>query len=455
MSWRDHLNAYGELAGRYLRVWRHFWAERDRLRTGLLTEDEAEFLPAALAVQERPISPTARGLAWLLVIMVVTGLAWALFGRMDIVVNAAGKVVPSGRVKTIASVDTARVVALHVTEGQLVTAGQTLVELDTTPNDAQRDKAFGDAGEAALQLARNEALVHAIQAVRAPQMPTAQILQRRFGTEISPAKWRAAAEHVQGQYRDYATKLARLDVDIATYRDQLPLAAQQAQSYRELALTQDVARIDALAKEQAWLQLRGQLRDAQHQRAALIAETERAALDEIAAARRTVESSLKDAEHYQALSRLYILQAPVSGTVQQLTMHTVGGVVPAAQPLMQIVPQDGPVEIEAFIENKDKGFVHPGQSAAVKIDTYDYTKYGTLPAQVTHISQDAIEDERLGLIYSVKVLLDRMTLDVDGRTVRVTPGMATNVEIKTGDRRIIEYVLGPLVRHTHEAMNER
>jgi hemolysin D len=141
--------------------------------------------------------------------------------------------------------------------------------------------------------------------------------------------------------------------------------------------------------------------------------------------------------------------------VQQLTVHTVGGVVPAAQPLMQIVPKQGVVEVEAFMENKDVGFVQEGQEAQVKIDTFEYTKYGTVPAHVTHVSRDAIEDEKKGLIYSVKVALDRSTLDVDGKQVVLTPGMSATVDIKTGTRRVIEYVLSPLIQHGRESLHER
>jgi hemolysin D len=166
-------------------------------------------------------------------------------------------------------------------------------------------------------------------------------------------------------------------------------------------------------------------------------------------------ASAHDALKAASTSKLLILKSPVDGTVQQLNAHTVGGVVQAAQPIMQIVPHGGPVEVEAFIENKDKGFVHAGQKVEVKVDTFEYTKYGTLPGKVTHVSQDAIPDEKRGLLYAVKVLLDKSILDISGQPTPVTPGMAVNVEIKTGDRRVIEYVLSPLLRYTHEAGAER
>ena len=141
--------------------------------------------------------------------------------------------------------------------------------------------------------------------------------------------------------------------------------------------------------------------------------------------------------------------------MQQLTVHTVGGVVPAAQPLMLIVPKENQVEVEAFLENKDIGFVQEGQVAAVKIDAFDYTRYGTIPARVTHVSRDAIQDEKKGLIYSVKVMLDRPTITVEDKTIPLSAGMSVNVEIKTGDRRIIAYILSPLMQHQREALHER
>jgi hemolysin D len=141
--------------------------------------------------------------------------------------------------------------------------------------------------------------------------------------------------------------------------------------------------------------------------------------------------------------------------VQQLTAHTVGGVVSPAQPLMQIVPKQTRVEMDAFIENRDVGFVKEGQSAQVKIDAFEYTKYGTVPAKVTHVSRDAIQDEKKGLIYAVKVALDRPHMQVEGKHLPLSAGMSVNVEIKTGTRRVVEYLLAPLIQHQHEALHER
>lgn len=149
------------------------------------------------------------------------------------------------------------------------------------------------------------------------------------------------------------------------------------------------------------------------------------------------------------------LTSPVDGTVQQLVVHTVGGVVTPAQPVMVIVPRDNPLEVEAFLENKDIGFVKPNQDAEVKIETFQYAKYGTLHAKVMSVSHDAINDEKRGLIYSTRVKMDKANINVDGTSVSSSPGMAVSVEIKTGKRRVIEYFLSPLMQHTSESLRER
>lgn len=455
MSLKHRIQAHAELWAHYRRTFAHFWLHRSELSGKMLREDEAAFLPAVLSVQEMPPSNTARWIARLLILLVVVAFAWAIWGRMDIIVTASGKVIPSERSKTIAAVDTGSVVSLSVVEGQHVKAGDVLLQLDTAALDAERDRALGEKSEATMTLARNQALLEAVRRGHPPILATREQLNQQYGIAVDAGRWHAANHHVHGQWQDYTAKRRKLSDSVANYAEALPLATQQAASYKTLAATNDVS-LDAWQdKEQRRLQLQAQLQDAHNQREALTAEVSRQALDQIAEAQRIASASTQEARRAASTSRLLTLKAPVDGTIQQLSVHTLGGVVPAAQPIMQIVPSQGPLEVEAFIENKDKGFVHTGQLAAVKVDTFEYTKYGTLPGKVTHVSQDAIPDEKRGLIYAVKVLLDATTLDVKGVPTPITPGMAVSVEVKTGDRRVIEYVMSPLIRHTREALRER
>ena len=125
-----------------------------------------------------------------------------------------------------------------------------------------------------------------------------------------------------------------------------------------------------------------------------------------------------------------------------------------ADTLMVVVPVDAAPEVEAMILNKDIGFVNPGQDAEVKVETFPFTKYGTIDGTITQVSSDAIQDEKLGLIYSTRVKLARDTIRVENKTVRLTPGMAVTVEVKTGKRRVIEYFLSRLMRVTRKTRGD-
>ncbi|MFA8356916.1 HlyD family type I secretion periplasmic adaptor subunit [Burkholderia ubonensis] len=447
MSLRHRFQAWADLRQRYRECFVHAWRHRAAISPRKLNADEAEFLPAALSLQAQPVSPAGRWVARVLMLLIAAIVLWSVFGKVDIVVTAAGKIIPSGHTKTIASVEIASVKALHVREGQTVRAGDVLVELDARVVDSERDKARAEVLAARLQAARSRALIVAVDRGQMPSFPTMP--------DVPSELWREAEQHLHGQWQDYMAKRRRLEGEIQHATAALPLAAERASDYAMLARDNDVSRHAYLEKEQSRIDLEGQVAEARNQREALVAETRKVAQDALEEAEHKINDASQDAARAGAQSDLLKLVAPVDGTVQQLTVHTVGGVVPAAQPLMQVVPTQSMVEVEAFIENKDVGFIREGQDAAVKIDAFDYTKYGTVPAQVTHVSHDAIEDDKRGLIYSVKIVLDRASIAVESGRVALTPGMSVSVEIKTGTRRVIEYVLSPIIQHVKGSLHER
>ena len=447
MSIRNRLSAWADLFGRYNVEFRHFWALRHKLVMPSLLAHEAEFLPAALALQNKPVSPVGRWVARSMMLLVLVLFIWSVVGKLDISVNATGKIIQSDRIKSIASVETARVSGLFVKEGQPVSAGDILIELDARSSDSDRDRARGDLTLSLLQAQRSQALIVAIDTNKLPQLG-----------EVSGASGLVsmdAQRHLRAQWLDFNAKLQRIDGELLRNNQNLPLVAKRASDYAELLKTGDVSAHSYSEKKQALIDLEAQVRDARNQRVLLIAETRKLALDSLNEANRVISQSNQDVLRASVHSDLLRLVAPVDGTVQQLTVHTVGGVVSAAQSLMQIVPKQGAVEIEAFIENKDIGFIREGQSAEVKIDAFEYSKYGTIPSVVTRVSRDAIQDEKRGLIYGVKVVLDRSSIQVEGRQINLSPGMSATVEVKTGSRRVIEYVLSPLVQHTRESLRER
>jgi hemolysin D len=447
MSAKHRLQAFGELLKHYKAVFMAHWENRHNVRDKMFDETESEFLPAALSIQEKPVSKASRLLARVLVFLIIVLVTWATFGKIDIVVNASGKIIPSDRIKSIASVDTASVRTIYVTEGQKVKAGQVLVELDSAVFDTDSRKYAIDEDIARLQMARAEQIIRYVDTRKEPRLPAIEgFSAERIATEQN---------HLTSEYREFMAKLRRAESEVARYRDGLTLAAQKAKDYKELLKTGDVAQHQYVEKEEARLDMDGRLRDAENQRSMVIAETKRVAYDTLKDARRQANEAGHESKKAGEHSRLLKLIAPVDGTVQGLKVLTVGGVVPAAQELMTVVPDSGPIEADVSIESKDIGFVYLKQDAAVKIDAFEYTKYGLISGKVVRIARDAVQDEKRGLLYNAKVELAQNSMVVNGKTIILTPGMGVQVEIKTGSRRVIQYLLTPLLQHKRESLSER
>jgi hemolysin D len=460
---------------RYWAIFRHAWGERKGLDPRPRLRHETQFLPAALELQETPVSPAPRIAMWLLIGFACVAVLWAVFGQIDVVATAHGKIVPNDRTKVIQPIETAIVKAIHVADGQPVKAGEVLIELDTTSTAADSTRITNDLVAARLQAMRAKAVLAGIATgkvpalERIPDVPTVRFAQEQ--------------RMLEGQYGEYQAKLARIDADIARREAELrstqeivrkleqtaPIARQRALDFKGMVDENYASKHAYLEKEQVRIEQEGDLatqqsrikelaaaiQEGRSQRTALVAETRRLALDSLNESEQKTTTFTQDLVKADSRGRLMTLTAPVDGTVQQLAVHTVGGVVTPAQALMMIVPRDKALEVEAFLENKDIGFVNAGQEAEIKIETFQYTKYGTIHANVTHVSHDAIQDEKKGLIYSVRVNLDRATMQMEDKMVNLSPGMAVTVEIKTGKRRVIEYFLSPLLQYKHESLRER
>jgi hemolysin D len=476
------LGAARDLACQYIDVWRAAWRARERNAPQWST-GESEFLPAALALQRQPVSPLPRVAMSSIVVLLLIALLWAAFGEIDIVATAQGKIVPDGRAKTIQSIETAKITAIHVSDGKLVKAGDVLLELDSTISAADRVRLRDDWVESWLGAARARALLKSIDSGDVQRIDTRA--DTEVPVELMPPVSRVEQEQrlLDGEFAEFRSKLARLDAEIARsaaerqtvgavvrrLQSTVQIARSREADLDELAAKNYVSRHEYLEKQQVRIEQEGELAaqksrtgeidaaivSARRQRDELIASTRRTTLESLGAATQKAAEFRQEYIKADAHDRFMTLKAPVDGAVQQLMVHTVGGVVTAAQPLMVIVPGEHPAEIEAFLENKDIGFVSAGQHAAAKIETFLYTRYGTLPADVVSVSHDAIEDEKRGLIYAVRLKLRQSSMIVDGQRVALSPGMAASVEIKTGKRRLIEYFLSPLLTRVDESLHER
>ncbi len=457
--------------------------------------DELAFLPAALEIVETPPSPIGRAIGAVVIALFCLALVWASFGHVDIIAFATGKIVPSGRVKLIQPFDTGVVRAIRVHDGQAVKAGDVLIELDPTMTAAEADHIRSDLIAAQLDIARlRAALSDDVDPESAFQPPPGAspdliAMQRHFLVQ-QIAEYHAKLAALDGQR---AQKEAERDTTAAVI-DKLeadePIISQRVDIRKTLVDQQLGSRITYLETLQQLTEnqkdtavQKGRLEEANaaveaviETRAQAVAEFHRNLFSDLAEAERKAAGLTKDLARAQERAKLQILTAPVDGTIQQLSVHTVGGVVTPAQQLAVVVPSDAVLEIEATISNRDIGFVHVGQEAQIKVDTFNFTRYGLLHGRVLSLSPDAIAHDVPGdkpkpdvngaedassepkgqdLSYAARVSLDQTQIELDHARVNLSPGMAVTVEIKTGSRAVITYLLSPLLRYAHDSMHER
>ncbi|SER47332.1 hemolysin D [Pseudomonas cuatrocienegasensis] len=471
------MSAKRELINRYRQAWRHSWQQRKAMDAAPRLSHEVQFLPAALALQEKPVHPAPRYIQWALMLFAALTLLWACIGEIDVVATASGKIVPSGKTKIIQPSEVAVVKAIHVYDGQHVKAGELLVELDAQITGADVDRLKSDLLAAQVDRARASALLAAIEQRSEPPNLAALI------PDASPDAQQAAQRWVQGQYLELRSTLDQSDAEIeqrsaeiqsvrtsiASLNQTLPITRELAADYKRLLDKQFIAKHAYLEREQARLDQERELalqqariaelsaakKAAESQQNSVLAQTRRTMLDLQHEAEQRAAGLAQELKKAEQRNRLMHLTAPVEGTVQQLAIHTNGGVVTEAQPLMVIVPTDQPVEVEAMLENKDIGFVRPGQEVEIKVETFSFTKYGVVDGVVQSISNDAIEDEKLGLVYSARIQLKKNTIQVGENLIALSPGMAVRAEVKTDKRKVIDYFLSPLKQHTAESLSER
>lgn len=443
----------------------------------LTDRDIQSFRPAAIEIEQTPPSPLGRGILWAIIALFVISLLWACFGRIDIVATAQGKVIPSERVKTIQPLETAAVAEIHVREGQRVFAGDLLITLDTAITEADVRRLSQEWRDTALERRRLQALVDWFEGGRQkppvleidipefiPYLPKYQALLRQETAEIIAnlnAMEREAAR-MQAEYRMTEVEITKnrrllevLNERVSAYELMQRKKLGPRMEYLEVKQSQIEVEQDIGIQEARLQQLEASLAANKAQQEALIHQQHKSTLQQLQEAQTREASLLEEKIKAEQRSKQYHLMAPIDGTVQQLAVHTIGGVVTPAQELMLIVPEQSELEVEAFILNKDIGFVQEGQTAEVKIDTFNFTKYGVIDAELINLSDDAVQDEKLGLIYKARLRLKQDGLFVEDKYVRLSPGMSVMAEVKTGQRRIIEFFLSPLLRYKKDSLQER
>jgi len=449
---------------------------------------ELAFLPAALEIVESPPSPIGRAIGASIVALFCAALVWAWYGTIDIVASASGRIVPSDRSKVVQPFETGVVRAIRVSDGQAVKAGEVLIELDPTVNAADRDHLRDDLTAEQLNIARlRAALADRSDFSPPPGANLVLVNTQRQLLSNQATEHHAKIAALDSQLAQKEAAQATIAATIHKLQSMIPVIRPRVEMRESLMLQGLASRLTFLETLQQLIEQQEELsvqqshlREAEAEVTAIRetrgqseAEYRHSLSDELAKSEQKASGLAQDLIKAEQRTRQQQLTAPVDGVVQQLAIHTVGGVVTPAQSLLVVVPGDNRLEIEAMVSNRDIGFVHAGQQAEIKVDTFNFTRYGLLHGAVLSVSPDAIardapperpndaarsdssEPKGQELNYSARVSLDTAQMRIDDRMLDLSPGMAVTVEIRTGSRRILSYLLSPLARYARDSLRER
>ncbi|WP_213980511.1 HlyD family type I secretion periplasmic adaptor subunit [Sphingomonas sp. dw_22] len=448
-----------------------------RLRGGGLwdTQYTTEFLPAALEIVERPVSPTARLTAWVLLGGIAATLAWLAFGKVDVVAPASGRIGPVGDVKLVQSAEAGIVRRILVSEGQRVRKGQVLITLDPTISSAESDQVRATLLSAELEIARNRALIDALDGKGFHFVPPQAASPADIETHSSLA--RARLNEIQAMMagggsdrRAAMSASAEAEAQVQKLQQSLPLIDQQIAANEALAAKgyvsklrvvemrrQRIAETQDLAAARATVsRFAQQAHSASSTGVKSRAEARAQILHDLAKAEDDARSRRGELAKVGLRSSFREIRAPVTGTVSQLLVHTEGGIVEGAKPLMTVVPESAQLQLEVMVQNQDIGFVRAGMPVNVKLQAFPYTRYGTIPGVVEGLSADSVQvKEGEPPVYKARVSLSRSYMDADGRRIPLRAGLNATADIVTGRRTLLSYLVSPIVETSSEALHER
>lgn len=467
-----------------------------------MRRDDREFLPAALEIIEQPPSPIRLTLIWFFVLATFGALLWGWFGKIDIYAVAPGRIQPAGRSKVVQPLEPGKVATILVANGTRVRSGEPLIELDATETGVDLDLVTAELDGARAETVRRTVALDVVQSGQsssppipfADGLPQAVRYREKAMLDADLVLLTAQRASLEGQIAERASQKARFQASVAE-RDKLVALLSERVTMRQTLVDRNSGSralvIEAMTEMQREAATRaaesGQIEELDRSIASLKRRIEEGqaqfVMDQTAKraeAERRAEKASQDLVKAHSRKNRTRLLAPIDGTVQQLAVTTTGQVVAAAQPILLIVPADEQLEIEALVANKDIGFVRPGQEVTIKVESFPFTRFGTLNGQVRTVSTEAMDEREAGtlanaaaaaksgnisalsaapslqnLVFLTTVSLDQSVVQAGDKEIRLSPGMAVTVEIRTGERRVLDYIFSPLREVRSEAIRER
>ncbi|MBU1059234.1 MAG: HlyD family type I secretion periplasmic adaptor subunit [Proteobacteria bacterium] len=429
--------------------------------------DSHEFKPLLVEIDEEPQNPLGRIIFWTIMAAILFFALWMYFGKVDVVITARGKVIPRGEIKVLQPLTTGVIKTILVKAGDFVSKGQILMEIDPAQTGPELESIQANLMQVDLEIKRIQATLAKLPFAPIGNYDQGLVAMQRQLYHSSRQRLADQLQIREEQLRQLEEKQASLEKMLSQHRY---LAGMHRERLQRLEQVRDIISREEYNRTES--DLKGSENDiaiSEHQ------------LEESRAARREVEEEmvfLKEDERNRLLSELpekrryqLDLQAnversafvtarqqivsPVAGYVNNLLIHTVGGVVTPAEKLISVVPSESPLVIKALVESKDIGFVAAEMAASIKVDAFSFQKYGIVEGRVEQVARDSLEDEQLGLIYELYVTPLQTHLMVEGQESPITSGMGVTVEIKTGKRRIIEFFIYPMIKYLDEGISVR
>lgn len=444
-----------------------------------------DFVPGLLSIQESPPARLPRTVMYMVIVLCSVLMLWSIFGKLDIVASAEGKLVPQSYVKIVQPADGGIIQDLLVTEGQNVAAGQVLIRMDAKEAQADETSLQTQLVLRSLQLRRIDAELVGSQLAKKKDDPAdlysqvaAQYSERRRAYTDALG---GAQEMLKKSQRDYD---AGKEV-LAKLREITPLLKQQSDAYTDMGKDGYAPLVTVRDKQREYIEKLNDLR-AQESTLASLAAAVDAAGRQVAQVTSKYRSDLQNEEveaqgQYRKLQQdsikqehktgLLELKAPQAGTIKDLATHTIGTVVTPGTVLLSLVPENEPLIAEVMVSNDDVGFVYPNQKVKLKLAAYPFQKYGMLDGEILTIGADANEVQNqqqdsgkdpsakskanTPTTYKALLSLGSQALDAQGKKYKLVPGMQVTAEISEGRRTVMQYLLSPVQKALQESGRER
>lgn len=401
-----------------------------------VNSNDIEYMRDLHAAMLHQSAPKVVWALYLIALIVVCGLVWAAYAEVEEITEGEGKVIPISGEQIIQNLEGGILAELNVKEGQVVEKGQVLLKIDATRATASYQESYN----------KMVALLGSVTRLRA------EVYGRDL---VFPSEVNAHPDIVRNERESFNSRQRALEQSVTGLERSLALIDKEVEMTTPLVAKGLISDLELIKSKRQANEIRLQITERKNK---FIAE----ANQELSRVESELSQARENAIGRQDTMKRTLVRAPVKGTVKNIKVTTIGGVIPAATDIMEIVPFDDQLLIEAKISPKDVAFLRPGLEATVKISAYDYSIYGGLNGTLEHISPDTLREERpsaaragLGdVYYKVIVRTSSASLKRGGKEFAIIPGMTANVQIKTGTKTILEYLLKPVFK-AREAFRER